>query len=357
MNKIERQSRILQLIEQSSGKQLLETRQLAEALGVSEMTVRRDLQKLSQEGLLLRQHGGAGPAHRYNEQPRKEIGVLQVGRTGKYSDPFFNALLEGVDQKLQTLGYRIAYVNTRAEINTRAHIQALFRTSPVDGIILLGPTLETEVLNFLKANMRVLVSTTSLIGPQYDTITFDGYGGIHQVIDYLVGNNYRRLGFISGQYDTRQQGFLDGVHAHKLPYDPRMCAIVPFGIDGWTPQLGLIGVEQLMQLPEPPEAIVCASDLIAIGAIQWLHQHKLRVPEDIAVTGFDDIAESAFTVPPLTTVHVHKQLIGALAAERVVKRIENDDEVPLLIQTPTILIARHSVVLPNLQVEITGRES
>jgi len=63
---------------------------------------------------------------------------------------------------------------------------------------------------------------------------------------------------------------------------------------------------------------------------QWLHQHHLRVPDDIAVTGFDKIAESAFTAPSLTTVHVHKQLIGELAAERVVKRIENADEVPLL---------------------------
>lgn len=95
-----------------------------------------------------------------------------------------------------------------------------------------------------------------------------------------------------------------------------------------------------MQMPNPPDAIVCASDLIAIGAIQWLHQHNLRVPDDVAVTGFDDIAESAFTIPPLTTVHVHKQLMGELVAERVVKRIENEQEIPLFIQTPTHLVIR-----------------
>jgi len=95
-------------------------------------------------------------------------------------------------------------------------------------------------------------------------------------------------------------------------------------------------------LANPPDAILCASDLVAIGAIQWLHQHKLQVPEDVAVTGFDNIPESAFTAPSLTTVHVYKQLIGALAAERVVKRIENEDEIPLLIQTPTYLVIRRS---------------
>lgn len=76
--------------------------------------------------------------------------------------------------------------------------------------------------------------------------------------------------------------------------------------------------------------------------IQWLHQNKFRVPEDVAVTGFDDIPESAFTVPALTTVHVHKQLMGALTTKRVVKRIENGQEIPLHIQTPTRLVIRHS---------------
>src|SRR5262245_26802946 len=117
MNKENRQNRIIQLIEQSDGKQLLGTRQLSEYLGVSEMTVRRDLQELSREGLVQRQHGGASPVRSQRERSTKEIGIWRVGR-GKYSDPFFNEVLEGVDEKLQELGYRIAYINTRAELHT-----------------------------------------------------------------------------------------------------------------------------------------------------------------------------------------------------------------------------------------------
>jgi LacI family transcriptional regulator len=97
-----------------------------------------------------------------------------------------------------------------------------------------------------------------------------------------------------------------------------------------------------MQLSNPPDAIVCASDRIAIGEIQWLHQHGLHVPDDVAVTGFDDLPESAFTIPSLTTVHIHKQLMGELAAERVARRIENENEIPLFIQTPTHLVIRQS---------------
>src|SRR5689334_1773935 len=112
MNKEERRNRIIQLIEESGDQQIFGTGELAQHLGVSEMTIRRDLQELSQEGLLLRQHGGARPMRRQPDSRRKEVGILLVSRTGKYSDPFFNAVLEGVDLKLQELGYRIAYINT-----------------------------------------------------------------------------------------------------------------------------------------------------------------------------------------------------------------------------------------------------
>jgi DNA-binding LacI/PurR family transcriptional regulator len=342
MNKIERHQQIIQLIDQSDGKNKLGTRELAEQFGVSEMTVRRDLHELSQEGLLRRQHGGASSLRQPRNHIRKEIGILLVSTTGKYSDPFFNAVLEGADGKLQELGYRIAYINTRAEVSTAAQARDLLQSNPVSGIILVGPPVGAESIEYLKANVSALIQTTGSIGPDLDNITFDGYYGIRQMVNHLLKRGYRRLGFITGLYDARQQAFMDGVKANDLPSDDDLCVVVPFGLDGWTPELGHIGAQRLMGLPQPPEAIVCASDRIAIGAIQWLHQHNIRVPQDIAVTGFDNISESAFTVPSLTTVHVHKQLMGELAAERAVKRIENEHEIPLLIQTPTHLVIRQS---------------
>jgi LacI family transcriptional regulator len=342
MNKLERQHHIIQLIEHSIEQKLLETRELAEQFGVSEMTVRRDFQELSHKGLVRRQHGGVSHSITPRKLERKEIGILLAFSTGKYSDPFFNAVLEGVDRKLQELGCRIAYIKPHSEINTVAQTRDLLESNKASGIICLGPLPKAESIGYLKANVRALVATTESLGPDYDTVTFDGYHGIRYMVDHLVKCGYRTLGFITGHHDFRRKAFLDGVKAHGLPSDAALCIIAPFGEDGWTPKLGQIGAEQLMNLPKPPDAIVCASDLIAIGAIQWLHQHNLHVPDDVAVTGFDNITESAFTVPALTTVNVYKQLIGELTVERVVKRIENEDDIALVIQTPTSLVIRQS---------------
>ncbi len=341
MNKEERQNHIIQLLEKANGQQVLGTRELAAHFGVSEMTVRRDLQALSRDGMLRRLHGGASPLPEPQEAPRREIGIVLVSTTGKYSDPFFNAILEGADHRLKELGYRVAYINTQAEISTAAQARDLLQSHPVDGIILVG-FVRGESIDYLRANLRTIIQTTDPIGPELDTISFDGYRGMRMMVDHLAGRGCRRLGFISGGVDARNQGFMDGVMAHGLPADDELCLLLPFGLDGWTPELGHEGAMRLMQLPNPPDAIVCASDRIAIGAIQWLHQHHFHVPGDVAVTGFDNIPESAFTVPSLTTVHVHKQLMGALAAERAVKRIENEDEIPLAIITPTHLVIRQS---------------
>ena len=198
-------------------------------------------------------------------------------------------------------------------------------------------------IGYFKDHTPCLVSIVGSLDPIYDSITFDGNYGIRQIVDHLVSLGYRRLGFITGHYDDREQGFLDSITAHHLDDDPALRITVrEQGTEGWTPELGRQGAKELMQRARQPDAIVCASDRLAIGAIQWLHQQGLRVPDDIAVTGCDNIRDSAFTIPALTTVHVHKRVMGKLAAERLVRRMENPDEIPLRICTPTYLIVRES---------------
>ncbi|QPC84581.1 DeoR/GlpR family transcriptional regulator [Phototrophicus methaneseepsis] len=344
MNKTERQQKILELINDTSSQQdLLSTRDLAQNLNISETTIRRDFQELADAGLILRQHGGALPQkQRTRANIRGEIGVLLVSRMDRYSDPFFNEVLEGADQRLTELGYRTAYVKTYYHVATVPQTKALLESNPVDGILMLGTHKFAESVTYLRQHIEHLVTTVHSIGREYDLITFDGFDGMQMVTQHLIRLGHQRIGFITGYKDFRYQGFMQAIHENGLDDDPTLHVEIKAGLDGWLPEMGEQGAAQLMALKTPPTAIACASDRIAVGVMQWLLKNGHRVPEDIAVTGFDNIQESAFTFPPLTTVHVHKAYMGKLAAERIVQRIEDPDEISLQITTPTSLIVRQS---------------
>lgn len=337
-----RQQAIIDLVQAAAGNQLLKTVDIADQFDVSEMTIRRDLQELAAEGLIERQHGGVTAPHRDTLLPALyTVGIVLVSRSMKFSDPFFNTVIEGMDAKLHELRCHIDYIRTSTDVQTVEQWRMLLERSPVDGIITIGMK-HSDSIRYLKEHAPKLVAIIDSLGDQYDTITFDGAGSMNKIVDHLYGLGNRRFGFMTGHYDSREQGFTDAIARYGLDDDPALWVTVDYGLDGWTPELGEWAAEQLLNLPHPPEAIVCASDRLAIGAIQWLHQHGIRVPDDIAVTGFDDIRDSAFTIPPLTTVHVHKKLIGKLAAERLVRQMENPDEVPLQICTPTYPVVRES---------------
>ncbi|MBN1562338.1 MAG: DeoR/GlpR family transcriptional regulator [Anaerolineae bacterium] len=344
MNKKQlRQKAIIDLMQSLTGEQLLKTTEIAEQLDVSEMTIRRDLQELEAAGQIERQHGGVIIPQPDAPLPTLyRVGILLVSRDMKFSDPFFNEVIEGLDCKLHDLRCHIQYIRTSADVETIEQSRLLLTTDPVDGIITIGVKRSASI-TYLQQNAPKLVTIIDSLGEKHDTILFDGAGGIQKIVDHLYRLGKRRLGFVTGYYDDREQGFIDAIARLELDDDPALRVTITYDQPkGWSPVVGEEAAEKLLNLSHPPEAIVCASDRLAIGVMQRLHQYGLRVPDDIAVTGVDNISDAAYTIPPLTTVHVHKKLIGALAAERLVRQMENPDEVPLQICAPTHLVIRES---------------
>lgn len=224
----------------------------------------------------------------------------------------------------------------------------LLQNQPVAAMLLVGVRHTKKNIEYISRHVPIVSTVCESLGPEHDAILIGGDMGIRQIVDHLVGLGRRRLGFITGFSDLREKGFMDGLQANNLPDDPALRVTLPYGYEGWIPPMGEQGAHMLMGLPNPPDAIVCASDRLAIGVLQWLHQHGIRVPDDVAVTGFDNIPSSEFTIPPLTTVQVHKEYMGRLCAERAIRRLENPQEVPLQIFTPTYAIIRQSCGAPRI---------
>jgi DNA-binding LacI/PurR family transcriptional regulator len=201
-----------------------------------------------------------------------------------------------------------------------------------------------ESYDYLRTHVRDVVYCGGASGvPDYNSVSFDGYHGIMNMVGHLHSLGYRRMGYITGgRGDERQRGYQDAVRAFGLSDERTLVANVETGLSGWLPETGTKGAQQLMTQPHPPDAIICASDRLAMGANQWLQQNGIQVPHDIALTGFDNILEAEFVVPPLTTLHVHKRAMGALAVERLIHALEHPDDLPLSITMPTHLVIRES---------------
>lgn len=345
MNKEERHNTIRQLISQNKNQQLLGTKKLADHFGVSEMTIRRDLKELEEVGLLRRYHGGAVVAD--NTEPSAipgksyEIGIIVLAERGKYANPFTNDVLEGIDIAVQSAGSRTVFTRSLIGVHTAAQAQALLQAYPIDGLILIGSQ-RRESVQFLMDNIPHIVSGCSVLDRAHDAILIDSFNGIKDMVQHLASLGHRRIAFITGNRDDRQKGYLAGLREFNPEQDDDLCIVTDFGLEAWNPKHGSQCAGELMNLDNPPDAIICASDRLAMGAIHWLHKNNYRVPHDIAVTGFDNIAESEYTSPPLTTVHVHKRKMGELIGRRLIRRMDDPEEIALKVYTPTSLIIRES---------------
>ncbi len=344
MKKSIRQRLILERVQAAVPHELLSTRELAAHFDVSEATIRRDFKALASAGLIQRQYGGAQLNHAPARSIIGQVGIILSTRIDKYRDPFYNMVLEGVDRALERHGYQFAFVKTLHEIDSPAKARHLLETFTIDGLILLGADLIDRV-RYLRDQFSPvvpIVTTDDKQDIEDDVVLFDGAKGMRALVKHLVSLGHRRLGFVSGNVDIRYAGFCQGLAELGLPQDDGLCRIQEPGPSGWTPELGERGARKLMTIKPRPDAIVCASDRLAIGAMGWLQRNGFRVPEDIAVTGFDNIPDAQFTFSPLTTVNVHKGLMGELAAERLVQRIEKPDDRYLKIITPVSLVIRQS---------------
>ena len=324
--------------------ELLSTKDLAVQFDVSEATIRRDFRALADAGLIQRQYGGAQLTQMPIRSIVGQVGIILSSRIDKFRDPFYNMMLEGADRVPERRGYQIAYVKILHEIDSAAKAKHLLESFAIDGLILLGTDLSDRICHLRDHFSPVvpIVTTDDKHDIEDDVVLFDGVKGMRKLVEHLVSLGYRRLAFVSGNVDIRYEGFCQGLESVNLPQDDCLHQILEPGPSGWTPELGERGACILMAQEPGPDAIVCASDRLAMGAMGWLQRNGFRVPEDIAVTGFDNIPDAEFTFSPLTTVHVHKGLMGELAAKRLIQRTENPDDRYLKIITPISLVVRQS---------------
>ena len=184
-----------------------------------------------------------------------------------------------------------------------------------------------------------------ITGEFYDHVMIDNVAAARELTEHLLELGHRRVAILpvsdvgrNSLHRMRYQGYLDALRAAGILPDPELIVSTPWPVL-LTHQSGMAGMEELLSRDRLPEAVFCLNDLAAFGAMKVLSQHGIRVPEDIAVVGFDDIAESYLMSPSLTTISPNKNAIGRLAVSLLIDRINGKRTGPPELFTPDFHLA------------------
>jgi LacI family transcriptional regulator len=241
--------------------------------------------------------------------------TLSIGVVSQAIDsPFYGAALRGIEIELDAAGYSPLFMSGHWRADEEARCIDVLKSRRVDGLIVLTGRLADSALRSVARSLPVVVTGRHLKAGNLLSMDFDNREGARLAAQHLIELGHRRIAFISGDPEhpdavVRLQGYRSAVEAAGLRFDP---ALVLEG--NFTEHSGLLAVERLLDSRTRFSAILAANDQMAFGAALGLHRRGRRVPDDVSLVGFDDVAGSLYMVPPLTTVHNPIQEIGQLAA-------------------------------------------
>jgi LacI family transcriptional regulator len=281
-------------------------------------------------------HGGA---RSLSTSRTHTMGVLLPDLYGE----FFSEVIRGIDQTAQRNGFHLLVSSSH---DGRPGVEAALRSmrGRVDGLIVMWPEMDAETaLRNLPAGFP-LVLMSAPVGPHaFDVITVANFEGARAMVRHLLDLGHRRIAIIKGaegNYDAaeRLRGYRAALEEAGLAPDPALEAAGDF-----SESAGFRATTELLARTPRPTAIFAANDSMAIGALSALREAGLRVPDDVAVAGFDDIPLARYLDPPLSSVHVDISALGERAALRLLDAVRDKAAHVHRSETfPTTLVLRRS---------------
>ena len=236
------------------------------------------------------------------------------------ADPFTCAVVSGIEQTANDHGYSVFLADSGADPAREQKVVQAFAERRVDGIIVTSSRVGALYLPLLSEMMVPIV----LVNDQHPgefvhSVMIGNQQGSRAAAAHLISLAHRRIAYLGDQFGyqsdaDRYAGYREALDVADIPVMPEL------EVRGnGKPEAALHAMDRLLALPQPPTAVVCYNDMSALGALRSIRMHGLRVPEDISVTGFDDLFLASYTEPPLTTVRQPMRRMGKLAMESLFK--------------------------------------
>lgn len=266
--------------------------------------------------------------------------VIPMGVTALFTDPYFPILIQGVASACNAHDRSVMLWLADPEYERRTISQILY-SGLIEGVILASMLMDDSLLpSLIKSNFPFVLVGRHPTDSRVSYVDVDNINSARQAVTYLLEQGYRRIATIAGPRNMiagadRLEGYTMALRDQGIAIDPNLVVGGDFSEDS-----GYSATQKL--LPFKPDAIFAASDAMALGALRALRDANLRVPQDIALVGFDDMPFAARTDPPLTTVRQPVHRAGVVAAEMLIDLIATPNAKPRRTILPTELVIRET---------------
>jgi len=283
------------------------------------------------------------------ENTLHRIGCIVSAPQNKYNHPYFSQMLVGMERKLAELNCVLAFTVTMEEMQGESVMRKLVEDAKLDGMIIVEG-IPSETYDFIKKTVPAVVGI-DISDPDIPVVLYDRVEAAKTAVKHLIDQGHERIAFIGGtgragniKLEKRFRGYMAAMEEAGLAIDSRLVINAEWNVDN---SYNLMRELTMLNADERPTAVFAASDMLAISAMRAVSEAGLRIPEDIAFIGLDNIEVSQFTSPPLSTIHIPKLEMGAMAAKVLADQLEGENALPFRMYLPYKLIVRPSSDVRN----------
>lgn len=275
-------------------------------------------------------------------QPRNNMLIFNVP---SLKNPFYSPIIEAAGRCAKRFGYNMVVSENPLGADLQSFIN-LIRTSKAAGVI-LSNAIVPETVDTIRKIVPVVTCCESATTAGVPYVTVDDESASENAVNYLISLGRRRIALINGPVEfkysrERYKGYKSALLSHGFEIDQDIICAVGADMDY---DIAVANVTRMLARPDRPDAFFCISDVLACAAIKASLAAGLRVPQDVAVVGFDNIQFSRMMNPSITTVCQPFDQLGTLAAEMLVRVLNGEDEHIESIHLGCELIIRESTSL------------
>lgn len=324
--------------------------ELSKKYSVSIITIKKALLNLINSGYLYSRTGKGTFVAEMNEKKinfnsHKTIGL--VLRDLKH--PYFSLIVHGIEERAYELGYNLLITSSSNSLEKEENQINHFLNLGVDGLVIASLSLQyraTDYLQKLHNNNFPYVMVSYIHDPEYWYVGSNHELGGFLATDHLIRTGYKKIGYVhvgKGNLlsDVRKNGYMQALVEHDIPFDSKLVYFLDkemfdSGVDRF--KLGEDFGNSFIDITDKPDAIYFYNDAVALGFEKAVMEKGIRVPDDVAIVGNDDIFNSNYASVPLTTIHQPADLIGKKAVDVIKRRIDGIDVENRIVLKPSLIV-------------------